>query len=303
MPEKAIENSSQERFVYLVPQAAPGSGVVEQPFDVRALWETLWSGRWTVILITVFFVISGGAYAFLATSWYQAEVVLSPVSAKSLPGGLAQLGGLASLAGIDIPGAGSGEPIAVLKSKGFLRDFIKDEQLLPLLLADSQSTTFSSWQLAASNEPDIRDAVKYFDEKLRSVTEDKKSGMVTLAVKWKKPDVAAQWANLLVKRLNERLRAQAIAESRSSIDYLQKEMLATTVISLQQSIGRVLEGQMQKMALARASDEFAFKVVDIATAPKQRKSPRRAILLLISAIVGGGLGVLWVLGRDAFKKP
>ena len=45
-----------------------------------------------------------------------------------------------------------------------------------------------------------------------SVDEDKKSGLITLSITWKDPQVAANWANDLVKQLNEQLREQAIDE-------------------------------------------------------------------------------------------
>ena len=42
--------------------------------------------------------------------------------------------------------------------------------------------------------------------------EQEKSGLITLSISWNDPYVAAQWANDLVKQLNEQLREQAIAD-------------------------------------------------------------------------------------------
>jgi LPS O-antigen subunit length determinant protein (WzzB/FepE family) len=96
------------------------------------------------------------------------------------------------------------------------------------------------------------------------------------------------------------LRAQTIRESQTSIDYLQKEMQQTTVISLQQSIGRVLEGQMQSMALARSNEEYAFKVIDPAVAPKYRSEPKRLLILVASFMIGLVLGVTGLGIRNSF---
>ena len=262
-----------------------GRDAEQSDVDIRQLWETVWSGRWLVIVVTLACTSTGLAYAFLAPEWWKAEVVLTPVGKKSLPGNLAQLGGLASLAGIDIPSAGSGEPLAVLKSKSFAREFIEDQHLMKVLCADLWGGC-AAWTVKGETQPDIREGVKYFDEKIRAVTEDKKAGTVTLTIVWKDPGLASDWANLLVKRLNDRMRAEALKQAETSIQYLQQELLATSVVSLQQSIGRVLEGEMQSMSLARANEEFAFRLVDVAYPPKHRAWPKRGLVVVISFLIG-----------------
>jgi uncharacterized protein involved in exopolysaccharide biosynthesis len=294
-------NRSRERDVPATERAEKSEP--EDGFELRELLDTIWSGRLVIMIVTLTFVAVGGAYAFLATEWYQADVVLSPAGKKSLSGGLAQLGGLASLAGIDIPSAGGGEPLAVLKSKSFAREFIEDRKLMPILFSDKWDAKIGDWKVIGKDQPDVRDGVKYFDEKVRTVSEDKKAGLVTLSIRWKDGAVAAEWANVLVKRLNDRLRKEAIQEAQSSIDYLQKEMLATTVVSLQQSIGRVLEGEMQKMALARANEDFAFKVVDTAATPKYRIYPKRLLVIAVAALLGFIAGITYVVAAGALKTP
>jgi uncharacterized protein involved in exopolysaccharide biosynthesis len=271
----------------------PVQGPYDDEIDLWELWETIWSGRWLIVAITSVFTLGGVTYALLAQEWYKADVVLAPADKKGAAGGaLAQFGGLASLAGISLPGAGEGEPVAVLKSKDFARAFITDLNLIPVLLESADS---------GDQKPDIRDAVRAFDG-IRVVSEDKKSGLVTLSIRWKDADTAANWANLLVKRLNDRLRTQAEAESERNVAYLQREIAATSVVSLQQSMGRVLEGEMQKLMLARGNEEFAFKVIDRATPPKQRDAPKRTLIALVSMLAGGFLGLLAVFVRKAIAN-
>jgi uncharacterized protein involved in exopolysaccharide biosynthesis len=272
----------------------PVTPAYDDEIDLWELWETIWSGRWLIVAITGVVTLGGVTYALLAQEWFKVDVVLSPAEKQAgLGGSLAQLGGLASLAGISLPGASEGEPIAVLKSKEFARDFINDNKLMPLFEDDIRN----------GNKPlDIRDAVKFFDQDIRAVAEDKKSGLVTLSIRWKDPDTAAEWANVLVKRLNDRLRTQAQEESERNVAFLQREIAATSVVSLQQSMGRVLEGEMQKLMLARGNEEFAFKVIDRATPPKQREAPKRTLIALVSMLAGGFLGILVVFLRKAIAN-
>jgi len=265
----------------------------DDEIDLWELWDTVWSGRWLIIAITSLFAVGGVTYALMAQEWWRAEVVLAPADKKALPGALSQLGGLASLAGVNIGAGGDQEPLAVLRSKGFSREFITEQNLMPVLLKDVKSS---------DGKPlDIRDALREF-EKVRSVSDDKKTGLVTLGIRWKDPETAATWANLMVQRLNSRLRAQALAESQRNVDFLQKEMAATSVVSLQQSMGRVLEGEMQKLMLARGNEQFAFKVIDPATPPKQRDAPKRALIAIVATLAGGFLGLLAVFLRKAIRE-
>ena len=135
--------------------------------DLFGLLRILWNRRWLVAAITGLFTLAGVAYALLATEWYRAEVVVVQTDNKSTPSSLAQLGGLASLAGINIGAGGASQiPIAVLKSHDFAQAFIEDERLLTVLFADDWDDAGARWKTGNSKEsPDIRDAVKFFDEK------------------------------------------------------------------------------------------------------------------------------------------
>jgi LPS O-antigen subunit length determinant protein (WzzB/FepE family) len=271
---------------------APPVGYDDE-IDLWQLWDTIWSGRWLIIAITSLFAVGGVTYALIAQEWFRAEVVLAPADKKGgMSGALSQLGGLASLAGVSVGGGDNNEPLAVLKSKDFAREFITDMKLMPVLLRD--------WR--GDKEPDIRDALKFFMEKVRTVTDDKKTGLVTLGVRWKEADTAALWANEMVKRLNDRMRNQALIEAERNVAYLQKEMAATSVVSLQQSMGRVLEGEMQKLMLARGNEQFAFKVIDRATPPKLRDAPKRALIAIVATLAGGFLGILAVFLRQALRN-
>ncbi len=244
----------------------------------------------------------GLAYALLATERFRAEVLLAPAEEKSLPAIAGQLGSLASFAGISVGGGESVEPIAVLRSRDFARSFIEDLDLLPVLLRDEWDAVAGTWKDSDPEKwPDVRDAVKYFDENVRTVSEDRKSGLVTLSVEWTDPIIAAEWAALLVRRLNERMRGQALAEAERNVRYLREEMAATSVVSLQQSIGRLLETELQKLMLAKGNEEFAFRVIDPASPPKRRSHPKRALTVVAAFLMGAFLSVIWVFATSGWR--
>lgn len=260
--------------------------------DLVEIWDAIWSAKLLVAALTGTAVLIGVAYALLATEWFRSEVVMVSADRKSAPSSLGQLGGLASLAGINLGSAGSPEPVAVLKSKEFAEAFIVDKGLLPILLKA---------EIDAGLQPDIREAVKIFDEEVRSVTEDKKTGTIILSIQWTDPGVAADWANSYVAKLNDRLRAQALAEAQRNVAFLQREIASTEVVQLRQSLGTVLESEMQKLLLARGSESFAFKVVDRATPPLRRSKPNRPVVVLIAVFFGIFSSLAYIFARRVFS--
>jgi hypothetical protein len=147
---------------------------------------------------------------------------------------------------------------------------------------------------------DVRDAVRIFDDKVRSVEQDRRTGLVTVTMTWTDPARAASWANDFVRKLNDRLREEAIREAERNLSYLNKEIAATSVVAVQQSLGRVVESEMQKMLMARSSDEYAYKVIDAAIQPNRRYSPRRTLIVVIATAIGGFLAAIFVLLRRVY---
>jgi uncharacterized protein involved in exopolysaccharide biosynthesis len=276
------------------------AAAADDEIDLFKLWNTLWRSRWLIASITAAFALGSVAYALLLPPWYSANVLLAPVKDKA-PGGLAgQLGGLAGLAGIGSGGTGNVEAVAVLKSRDFARAFIEDQTLLPVLFAEDWDATAGRWKLAAP--PDLPQAAKFFVGNVRKVEEDQRTGLVTLSIEWKDPELAAAWADLLAVRLNDHMRQRAMAEAEANVNYLRHELESTTVVVLQQSISRLLENEMQKLMLARGNAEFAFRIIDHAEVPRLKSKPRRTLIVVLAVLLGGMLSVFVVFIRDAVRN-
>lgn len=292
-----------ERLVYVMPEQALG-GPADDAMSLREHWNVLWRGKWLIIAVTAVFAIAAVTYALMAHEWYRAEVLMAPADEKASASLGGQLGGLAALAGVTVGSGGeSAEAIAVLESREFAREFIEDLDLLTVFFADDWDAQQERWRgNDPSKTPDIRDGVKYFHENVLRVSEDRQTQMVTLAIEWTQPELAAEWANALAQRLNIRLRDRALREAETNVAYLQAEIVRTNVVTLQQSIGRLLENELQKLMLARGNEDFAFRIVDRAWPPKERVRPKRALIAVIGTLAGGALGVVWVLITHAMRS-
>ena len=151
------------------------------------------------------------------------------------------------------------------------------------------------------HEPTEQQAVEAF-KGLLSVDEDKKSGLITLSVSWKDPEVAAEWTNDLVKQLNEQLRGQAIADSKKRVGYLEQELAKTTLQDMRAVLYNLLESEKQKAMLANVNEDFALEVIDPAVVPEEREKPKKKLIVALGGVCGGFLGIFSVFFFQFLKK-
>jgi capsular polysaccharide biosynthesis protein len=296
----------------------------DDEIDLRELFATLWAGKWIIIAITLLFAAGGVAYALMKPNIYQSSVLLAPANEEGGVKGLSgQLGGLASLAGISLGSGGSNKTAIakeVLQSRAFLGDFITRHNLqVPLLGVSGWSAGTQSWiydrdvynpetqQWLTDNDgkslkPTDWDLVKAFKENHLSISENKDNGMITLAVKNLSPPAAQQWAEWLVKDINEHMRRDDVAEAESRIKYLEQKLGDTSIAGMQQVFYQLIESETRTVMLANAQQEYVFKTIDPAVVPQEKSEPKRALICVVATMLGGMLGVFVVFVRAFFKS-
>lgn len=252
---------------------------------------------WVAGLTAVFGAV-GVALALLLPPNYEATLVMAPVledtDGAKLGGGagalLSQFGGLAALGGIGLGGGGKkSEALATLQSAALTQTFIEENQLLPVLFASRWDEQKKAWKPSLfGDDPTLWDGELKFRKKVRSVSEDKKTGLVTMTITWRDPELCAAWAKELVARTNSYLRNKAIAQSNKNIAYLNDQLSKTSVVELQKAIYGLVEAEIKKIMVANGSDEYAFRVIDPARVPEERSGPNRAVLI-IGGVFGGFL--------------
>lgn len=252
-----------------------------------------------VSLVVFLLTVGGGvASAVLSTPVYRAELIFAPAEEGTSMGSsstvLSRLGGFAGL-GLGRLGRQDKvtQGVATLTSQQFTREFIQEQNLLPILFADRWDAEKSEWRVESPEEiPRLSDAYRKFDS-IRIVDEGDNS-LITLAIEWTDPALAAEWANDLITRLNDKLRLQAIEEANETIEFLNKEVEKTRIVQLQQAIYFMLEEQINVRTMANIRQEFAFKVISPAIAPELDRyvSPNRPLIVILSAVLGVFLGIL-----------
>jgi len=254
--------------------------------------------KWLLALLLVP-ALAALLLASLSPRRYEADLVALPRGPQDRGGLLnslgGSLGGLAAIAGLELGGGGQrAEAIQMLQSQMLARQFIEDNKLLTVLFATDWDSQHQKWRGPART---MNEAVQYFDHRIRSVTEDRRTGLVSVRIVWRDPVQAAAWANELVRRANAELRRRAVVRAQGSIDYLKREARNADAVEIQQTLYRLMEEQYKTLLLANVSEEYAFSIIDPAVAadPNQYVSPRAGLYVFAGLFLGLVLAATVVL--------
>lgn len=292
----------------------------DDEIDLRELFSVLWAGKKIIFGITALFAVVSVGYALMLPNQYQASILLAPAQQESggLSASLGQLGGLASLAGINIGEGGGSEPQVaqeILRSRSFIEAFIAENNLAVEVFAvngwDAQTNQLSidadlydmdsgEWVRNPPSgklpEPSGWELYELFLDRF-SVSQDKKTGMVTLSVEYYSPIVAKQWADKLVAAINAHMQDRKLQQVNRNIKYLEAQVEKTAIADMREVFYTIIEEQIKSKMLAEASPEYVFETVSPAMVPEEKSQPKRALICVLGTLLGGMLSVLWVLIR------
>jgi len=270
---------------------------VQQPQEITFLdlIKILIQYKWVMLIVFISVQVGAAIYSYTSTRTYNVGVVVAAAAESSSSGGLSSLmssfGGGGALGAFTRTRDQVAQGMAILESEQFVREFINENSLLPILYADRWDPETSDWAESTTGEvPRISDGYRKFNSILRVSDDD--SALVTITITWADPDLAAKWANRLVFTLNERLRSIAIEEANQTIEYLNKEIEKTRIVELRQAIFSMIEDQINTRTMANIRQEYAFKVISPAIAPDldQYDSPRYVLIFLLALFLGIVLG-------------
>lgn len=301
--------SSLNTLKVIVEMDADKQPTAADVINIRAMFSLLWRRRLLIVVCVLIGTAIFAVIAFTMTPVYRATCIMVPANLErsgvgaGLSSSLGSVGGLASLIGLTggPDNTETQEALAVLRSREFTGRFISDRRVLRELYPKIWDPVSDGWKKGTRNAPSLGQAFDDFDS-LRQVTEDKRTGLISLQIDWRDPELAAQWANELVDRLNTEMRERAIARADSAVEYLQKELNGTALVETRESISRLLAVQVNRRMLASVTQQYAFSIVDKATAPERSDPirPRRGFLLATGITLGF---VLSILGLLAFEAP
>ena len=298
----------------------------DDEIDLRELFGVLWAGSRKIIAITAVFAFVSVIYALSLSDQYKATVLLAPANSDSsdLSGALGQLGGLASLAGVDIGGGDSSEAQMaqeIMKSWSFIDVFIAENNISVEVYAaegwsrgsnelqiddDIYDAETKTWLVENDNTGEVGPPSSWvlfqaFSERL-VVSENKKSGLVTVSIEYYSPQIAKQWLDMYVAAINAHMQQRQKEKVTSNINYLQAQIDKTSVAEMREVFYTIIAEQTKNKMLSSASPEYVFVAVSPSMVPEEKSQPQRAFICIVGTLLGGMLSVLLVLVMHYARK-
>jgi uncharacterized protein involved in exopolysaccharide biosynthesis len=238
--------------------------------------------RKAIFFSTFSAIILAYLYSFTITPTYLATTLVVAADENNEMSISSGLGGLASLAGIQLDEGASRvqTSIAIFRSRKFIEEYIEDENLLPLLFSNDWDSEEGKWK---SYKPTIGSGYGAYKDYMQILpTAD------LYQVRFETPDpiISAKLANGSIKRLNNYIRNQKIEETERSMSFLQKEIDATNIANAQKFLFSLIEEQTKSKMLASVREEYVFKVIDPAIVPGGIYRPNVGQITFIGGLLG-----------------
>jgi hypothetical protein len=293
--------------------------------DLRELFYILWEGKWIIVFITTILSIVGVLYSLSLPNIYQSRAILAPVdSSNSISGALKGYSSLAGLAGISLPSGGdegnSAKAIKKISTLSFFENNILKNIYLPDLMAleswdpktntvvydksifnKNTNTWIRDYSYPQQQIPSAQESFKVFVSHI-SFSEDSQSGFSTLSIKHQSPYIAKQWAELVVNEVNSFYRQKDKSESEKAVSYLNKQISMTDLSEIKQALVQLLQEETNKLTLIEANQFYVFDYIDPPAVMEIKSEPKRSIICILSALLGGMLGIILVLIKHYIFK-
>ena len=298
------------------------SNHINDEIPINDIFNLLLDNKKKISLVTIIFAIFSVTLSLSLPNIYKSSSLLSVVNDSSSNGisSLAsQYGGIASMAGIALPSS-SGEDksslvIQTLLSRDFLKNLIKNNNILPQLIAakkyntDTKETIYDEKVYSSEKGAWIRKPQKnkeivpsyleaheaYLD--IISISKDKLTGFITVSVDHVSPDFAYSFLSLIINELNISLRDRDIKEATDSVAYLRDKLVTTQEKDIQYSLNELIKIQLEKLMLANVRTSYIINPIDSPYVPENKSSPKRAVICIVITIIGFFMSCLYILIR------
>ena len=286
-----------------------------QEVKLRDILNILLKEKILIFFLTLFFTISSVIYSLFLNDIYKSEATLFPKDDPK-PSMGSQIGGLASLAGIEV--SSSQENLFVyietLKSRKFHEHLISFPGILENLIAVSSYNDASKeiifdkdifdkstgkWSLG--KKPTTLEAHEFLLENLK-IDREKKTGIIKISFKHESPNFAKDFLDLVLKEFHKLSIEKDLIETEKSLNYLNEKFLTSKASSLKSSISQMMEEQLQKQMLIKFKEDYVFQIIDPPFIPEQKVEPLRSQIVIFSFLMGLFLSFSIVFIRFLFLK-
>jgi|TARA_B110001452_G_scaffold189236_1_gene159467 LPS O-antigen subunit length determinant protein (WzzB/FepE family) len=269
----------------------------------------LWDKKLFITSFTSIAAIISVLYALYLPSIYTSTALLAPSNNQEsgMGGGLGQYAGVASLAGISLPGSSgekSVEAVQRIQSFEFFEKYLLPTISLQNLMAIDKwhpaTNTISyleedfdiesqQWVRPAiyplSSKPSSQEAYRVFS-KLLSIDEDKLTGFINISIEHQSPYIAQKWVQQIITQINESMREIEKAETTKSVDFLNRQIANIFYEEVRQAISALIQQQVKNLMVIESNEYYVLKILDSPIVPERRSAPVRSLIAILGTLFG-----------------
>lgn len=288
--------------------------------NLAEIFSIIWKRKAFIIALTSVFAVGSVIYSLSLPDYYKSSglLELSGGSDVVMSGQNSQLGGIASLAGINLKGMSSDKAMiakATVDSRDFFKHISSFDGVLEGILATKEYnkrtkqiiydneiySKENGW--AQLNENGDQAVFSFLDAHNLFLSHvdlslDFDTSLITLSVEHKSPEFAYFLTNLIISEVNNLERSRTIEESSRAREFLKTELEKTEVLDVRLSINRLIQSQLEREMLANVRENYLLSSLDTPFVPEKKSKPRRSLICIFGTFFGAFLAVIFILIRE-----
>ena len=288
--------------------------IFDNELNIKDLFKVILEGKKIILFVTSAFAILSVIYALSLTNIYRSDALLMGAESQET-GGLSQYSGLASLAGIGLTNSadGVGEIIEIIQSRAFVKHLITFEGVLESMMAAGSyddilgdlsydPEIFNEENGTWNKKPSYLKTHKAYLGEILSISQDLKTGFVSISVEHISPIFAKDFLALVIKEANALKREKDIETSNKALSYLKIELAKTPLVEIRASISKLIQAQLETQMRAKITEEYSLVVLEPPFIPEVRAKPNRVFICILGTMLGGILSIIFLLFRNTFFR-
>ena len=283
--------------------------------------------EWLVVAVCIFLsLVAGSIYLRVASYEYTAQIQVTPaaLSGSSSGSALGQLGGIASLAGIEMPSGQATSPFKLylvsLQSAQAASQLIKRQDLMHVVFSREWDASARQWHEPAAppvflsavksvlgvptypwHAPDPARLRDYLVERIK-INEDTKRSVVTISLSHKDPQFAVAFLGALNQVVDDQIRARALRRADDSVAYLSEKLKTVSVAEQRVALTATLSDQEKMRMMASSGAPYAADPIGPPTASFKPTSPLPTVVIVGAFVIGTLIGFVVAMLSDARKR-
>ena len=276
--------------------------IEKEEIDLQDLVNIVWANKKLVAQVTLISALISVLYSLSLANFYKSESLLVVKTESRSSSLLSQYGGLASLAGINIPSSGAdkaSEAIEIIQSRAFLNHLLTFKNILPAIMAsknyedkdkklilDSGKYDSKTQQWMADEKPSYLDTHEVYIDEIVSISQDKMTGFISISVEHISPIFAQELLSLIIEEANSLLRARDLSQSNKALEYLEIEFAKTSKVEIRESINKLIEGQLETQMMANLDEDYLLVTIEPPFIPEKKAGTARLQITILGSIFG-----------------